>query len=130
QDISIAADSKCLPNIVISYQYANPALAQVPDDPLDVEHRYRIDAGKRLVEQDELGFRCKRTRNFDAPALASGKAHAEAVSDVADVQLFHEFFEKSLPRCPVEILTHLQDRPDIIGYRQLTENRSLLGQIT
>src|SRR5690606_22976865 len=116
QDIGIAADSKCLPNIVISYQYANPALAQVPDDPLDVEHRNRVNAGERLVEQHELGFRRKRARNFDAPALASGEADSEAVSHVADVQLFHKLFEKSLPSGPVEILAHLQDSPDIIGH--------------
>src|SRR5690606_1193962 len=53
QDIGVAADSKCLPNIVIRYQYSNPALAQVPDDALDVEHRDRIDARERLVEEDE-----------------------------------------------------------------------------
>src|SRR5690606_25632679 len=130
QDIGIAADSKCLPNIVIGYQYSNSALAQVPDDPLYVEHRYRVDAGKRLVEQNELGFGREGARDFHAPALTSGQTHAEAVADVADVQLFHQFLQKSLPSGPVEILAHLQDRTNIIGYRQLAENRSLLGQIT
>src|SRR5690606_29296068 len=121
QDIGIAADSKCLPNIVIRYQYSNPALAQVPDDALDVEHRDRIDAGERLVEEDEFRLGRKRPRNLDAPSLASRQAHAEAVSDVADVQLFHQLFEKSLPGSPIEVFPNLQDRPDIIGHRQLAE---------
>src|SRR5690606_28946261 len=85
QDIGIAADSKCLPNIVIRYQYSNSALAQVPDDPLDVEHRDRIDARERLVEKDELRLGRERPRNLDPAPLAAREAHAQAVSHVTDV---------------------------------------------
>jgi hypothetical protein len=77
---------------MIGYQYAYPALAQVSDDALNVEDRNRIDSGEGFVEQDEFGFGCERTGDFDSPALATGKAYADAVAHVPDMQFLEQFF--------------------------------------
>jgi hypothetical protein len=77
---------------MVRYQHPNVALAQVANDPLDIEHRYRIDAGERLVEEHELGLHRKRSGDLDSPALAARKAYPERIANVTDVQLFEQLF--------------------------------------
>jgi hypothetical protein len=56
---------------MVGYQYADPALAQMPDYSLNIEDGNGVDTGERLIKQDEFWFRSERARDFDAPPLAS-----------------------------------------------------------
>src|SRR6266540_326915 len=54
-DVRTVGDSQRLTHVVIRDEDANPTVLQVEDDFLNVGDRNRVDAGERLVEQDELG---------------------------------------------------------------------------
>ena len=51
-DVRVIANAKCFAHIVVGHQHTD-TLFQEADDALDFEHRDRVDAGERLVEQDK-----------------------------------------------------------------------------
>src|SRR5262245_19057347 len=114
---------------MIRYQDADVALAQMANDPLDIEHRYRIDAGERLVEEHEFRLHRKRTRDLDTATLAAREANPERIANVANVQLFEQLFELRLPRCAVEVPPRLKDSADVVRHAQRPEDRRLLRQV-
>src|SRR5690606_25500428 len=130
QNIRVAADSKCLPHIMISYEHADVTCAQVSDDALNIENRNGVDAGKRLVEEHERRLRRERSGDLYPAALAARQAHAERVAHVTDVKFLHELLELHLARRAVELFPGLQDSADIVRYAEFAENRSLLRQVT
>src|SRR5688572_16818658 len=99
------------------------------NDPLDIEHRYRIDAGERLVEEHELRLHGERTRDLDTATLAARKANPERIANVADVQLFEELLELRLPGRAVEVPPRLKDSADVVRHAQLPEYRRFLRQV-
>ena len=62
-------DVECLTYIVIGDEDAHAALTQVLDDLLYIRDSERVNARERLIEQDELRFKRKTARDFDAAAL-------------------------------------------------------------
>ena len=52
-DVRVVANAERFAHVVVGHQHADAALFQKPHDALDLEYRDRIDAGKRLVEQDK-----------------------------------------------------------------------------
>src|SRR5215470_13716760 len=52
-DVGAVADVERLADVVIRDHDADPALAQLPDDLLDVDHRDRVDTRERLVQEHE-----------------------------------------------------------------------------
>src|SRR5688572_2162247 len=71
-DVGAVADAERFPHVMVRNEHADAALLQEPNDALDVEHRDRVDAGERLVEQDEGRPRGERARDLQAAALAAG----------------------------------------------------------
>jgi hypothetical protein len=69
---------------------------QVLDYALDIQHRQRVDAGERLIEQDEPRLGRQRARDLDPPALAARQAMPQAVAHMADVQLLEQLLEALL----------------------------------
>src|SRR5262245_59863473 len=69
-------------------------------------------------------------RDLDAPPLATGQAHADALADVADVQLLEQRLERGLALRVVELGAGLEDRHDVVLYRQLAEHRRFLRQVS
>src|SRR6185437_3277002 len=55
-DVGPVADAQRLAHVVIGDHHADFAFLQEADDLLYVEHRDRIDAGERLVEQMKRGL--------------------------------------------------------------------------
>src|SRR5215831_2432293 len=62
-DVGAVSNAQGFAHVVVGDQHADPAVAEVKDDLLDVRHRDRIDAGKRLVEQDEFRRDHQRARD-------------------------------------------------------------------
>ena len=56
-DVGAVGDAQRLADVVVGDEDADAAVPQVKDDLLDVGDGDRIDAGERLVEQDELAAR-------------------------------------------------------------------------
>ena len=54
-NLSPVSDREGLPNIVVRNQNPNTRFLQTRDNPLQFEDLLGIDAGKRLVQQQELG---------------------------------------------------------------------------
>ena len=118
-DIGPAANPERFPDVMVRDQHADAAVGEVPGDALDVVHRERVDAGKRLVEQDEGRIGRERARDLDAAAFAARQAHADVVPQVRDVQLLEQAFERLVPRGVVEVAARLEDRLDVVDDRQV-----------
>src|SRR4249920_196214 len=59
-DVGAVADAERLAHVVVGDEHADAALLEEADDPLDLDHRDRVDAGERLVEEDEARLRRQR----------------------------------------------------------------------
>src|SRR5690349_3697847 len=92
-DVGAVADAERLANVMVRYEHADAALLQEPNDALDVEHRDRIDAGERLIQQDERRLRAERAGDFQSAPLATGERERRVLAQVGDVQVFQELRE-------------------------------------
>ncbi len=54
-DVCADADAESLADVVVGDQDADAAFRQLPHNALNIHHGDRVDAGKRLVEEDEFG---------------------------------------------------------------------------
>ena len=77
---------------MIGDEDADPRSAQVRDDFLNVHDGQRIDARKRLVQQNKGRIQHQRTRNFQAAPLAARKRVSPAMSYLFQSHLRQQFF--------------------------------------
>src|ERR1700722_11196318 len=63
--------SQRLAHVVVRHQHPDPACFQVEDDLLQLQHRNRIDATERLVEQNKIWLDAQRPSNLHSPPLAA-----------------------------------------------------------
>ena len=99
------------------------------DDLLDVADRDRVHAGEGLVEEDEFRRAGQGAGDFHPASFAAGQAHAEVVADVVDVEFLQQAFQGFLATVAIEVAAGLEDRHDVVGYRQLAEDRGFLRQV-
>ena len=113
---------------MVGDQHADAALFEETDDLLNVEYGDRVDAGKRLVEQDKARIGRQGAGDFDTPPLAAGKRRGRTVADMADMQLLDQ-----LPGSAFDflgrVILQFEYRADVFGHRQLAEYRGFLRQI-
>src|ERR1700674_3938525 len=83
-DVGAVANAQRFADIVIGDHDPDVLLLEEADDLLDVEHGDRIDAGERLVEQEETRPRGERARDFDPAALSTRKAERGGLAQVRD----------------------------------------------
>src|SRR5437763_15351142 len=72
-DVSAVRHTQGLTHVVIGYEDADAATAQIQDDTLDVVDRFGIDSGERFVQKNELRFSCEGPRNLSSASFASGQ---------------------------------------------------------
>src|SRR2546426_10555187 len=72
-DISAICDLQGFSHIVVSHKNTNPFRFQMINDFLNLNHGYRIDPGKRLVQENKFRRNHKRPCNFDAAPFPSRK---------------------------------------------------------
>ena len=72
-DICPIRDAKCLSHVVIGHQHPDSSLLQVKHDLLNLGDGNRIDAGERLVEQDEPRRHDERPGNLCPPPFPPGQ---------------------------------------------------------
>src|SRR2546425_1158748 len=70
-DVSAVRYTQGFTHIVVGYEDADAATAQIQNDTLDVVDRFWIDAGEGFIQKNELRFSCERPRNLSPPPFAS-----------------------------------------------------------
>src|SRR4029077_7256078 len=121
-DIGAAADPEGFTNIMVSDEHPDAALRQLANDALDVQHRERVDARERLIEQHEPGLGREGARNLDAPPLTPGERKPHALAHVPDTQLLQELLEALLARGALHVRARLEDRHHVVLDRELAED--------
>ena len=82
------------------------------DDALDLDHGDRVDAGERLVQQDEARLRRQRPRDLDAAALAAGQRHCRRIAEVVEPE--RDMREATLDDLLAEFsISHLRRTPSL-----------------
>ena len=129
QDIGAVDDLQRLAHIVVGDQHADAAILEVPDQVADLADRDRVDAGQRLVEQDEVraaspGRGRSRPRRRSPPDSASAGARRRwAMREFGQQRVEHLL-------APVaHRLDHLEHGADIVLDAQAAEDRGLLRQV-
>src|SRR5579859_5061175 len=127
-NVSTVANSQRFPDVVVGDQNADLALAQKPDDLLDVQDRDWVDPGERLIEQDEARLGGERARNFDAAPFAARQADRGAVAQMRDVQVMQQGIELGIDIVLFQ-LAQFQNGANIFRDGELPEDRGFLRQV-
>jgi repressor LexA len=92
-DVGPVADAERLAHVMVGNQDADAALLQEADDSLDLDHGDRIDAGERLVEQDEARLGRQRAGDFDPAPLAARQRRRRRGAQLFDRQVAQQLVE-------------------------------------
>src|SRR2546423_1336267 len=91
-DVRAVGHRERLADVVVGDQHPDPARLQVENDLLQVEHRDRVDARERLIEQDELGLDTQAARDLDPAPLAARECVSSVPPDVSQAELVDQLF--------------------------------------
>src|SRR5690606_28333220 len=84
-------DGEGLPDAVVGQQHAKaPPRTQVVDECLDLAYRLGVDAGERLVKQQEVRVYRQAPGDLEPAALAARERVRAVVRQMADVELVEE----------------------------------------
>ena len=101
QYIGMTTNTECFSHIVVGYQNTDVALAQMPNNALNIEHGYWVDTREGFIEKDKLWVRGEGTRNFYATTLTTGQTDTQACSHVPDMQFVKQRFQLLFAASPV-----------------------------
>src|SRR5207302_10986012 len=127
-DVGAVADAEGLAHVMIGDQHADRAFLEEPDDALNVEHGDRVDAGERLVEQDEGRLGGEGARDLEAAALAARKRDRSMRAQMRDVEVLEQLDQARLDLAWLESL-QFEDGLHVFLHRETPEHRILLRQI-
>ena len=133
-DVGMVADAQGLAHIVVGNEHPDAARFQEVDDALDLDHRNRVNAGKRLVEQNETWACGQSACNLDAPALAARQRQRRRQAQVLDPQVVKEggqagFDFRALERLPLLVALQFQHGAHVFFDVQLAKNGGFLRQV-
>jgi len=115
-------------NLVIGDQDRDAAVAQVADNGLDAVDGYRIDAGERLIEQNNLRVRDKCAGDFQFVVVRRPKATSPCCGAAFQFRIAPSID----PPCGCAACVHaehLHHAEQILLYRELAEDARFLGQV-
>ena len=108
QNISLITHPQGFPDIVIGNQNSDAPLLELGNDILDIDNRYRIDPGERLIKQQKCRFQNQGAGNLHPPTLAAGERVGSVLGAVSDAELGEHRrrdFSRECPRVlPVYVL--------------------------
>ena len=107
---------------------ADVFLLEFIDDVLDVLDGNGVNAGEGFVEHDEFGIDGETAGNFGASAFAARELVAEVFPHFLEPELGDEAF-KFVALFGRGHGCHLEDGPDVVFHRQLSEHRRLLREV-
>ncbi len=82
---------------MVGNQHADALRLQIENDLLQVEHGNRIDARKRLVQQDDALRNAQRARNLHPSPLAPAQRITAALADVRQPKLVNQALQRGAP---------------------------------
>src|SRR2546427_12498641 len=94
------------------------AFLEKANDFLNIEHRDRVDARERLIEQYEGRTRRKSSRDLDAAALAAGQRQCGGLPEMRDIEIAQQAGKAGLDFLLGKLL-QLQHRADVLFDGQL-----------
>ena len=86
-DVGAIANAQGFSNIVVSDEYTDAARLQEPYDALYLDHRDRINASKRLIQQDETWSGGQCACDFYAATLTTRERQRGVVTQIFNLQL-------------------------------------------
>ncbi len=113
---------------MIGDQDTQATLHQPVDVLLNILDRDRIDTGKRLIEQHELGFVDEGPGNLNAAPFAARQRISFVLSKMGDIQFPKQIFESRLSFLSREV-PELQNGHNILFHRQFAKNGGFLRQV-
>ena len=116
-------------DIVIGNQDTDAGTFQVENDFLDFEHLDGIDAGKGLVQQQEMRIDCQRSGNLHPPPLAARQCVTFVMPDLIQTQLLNQLVHPVTANVRIE-RKRFEDRKQVLFHRKLPEHRGFLRQVT
>ena len=105
-----------------------PRSFRCPTRVANVADGDRVDAGERLVEQDEMGLGGERAGDLAAPALAARERHRRGAAQMGDRKLGQQRRQHLLAQIRRR-LHNLEDRADVLLDREAAKDRRFLRQI-
>ena len=106
-----------------------PSPRQVLHDALQLRDGDRVDAGERLVEQEELRLDGQRPGDLRAPPLAAREGVGGLPAQVRDAQLVEQLVEEHRLLAAGQVRPGLEDGRDVVLDGELAEHRGLLRQV-
>src|SRR6266478_1004010 len=111
-DVGAIHDVERLLDVVVGDQDADAAVAEPGDDRLDVVNGDGVNAGERLVEQQELRLRHEGARDLEPAALAARKLVRLLMAEVLDRELIEQRLEPPPAFLGIDV-QRLEDRHDV-----------------
>ena len=72
-DVCAFAHGQRFTDVMVSDQYAKPAVAQMLNDTFNVDNGDGVNACKRFIQKDKFRVCSQRTRNLNATAFTAGQ---------------------------------------------------------
>src|ERR1051326_614613 len=96
-DISAVSDLQGFSHIVIGYKNTDLLRFQMINDPLNFNHRNRVDARKRLVQENQFLRNTQRPANPPSASFSSRGCIRGAFSNVKNPDFFEQILKPSPP---------------------------------
>ena len=128
-DVPAVADPERLPDVVIGHEHPDPSLAELANEPVDLGHGDRIDAGEGFVEKHEAGPCGECAGDLHPAPLTPGEVLPARVAQVIEAECLHELHRPLLAHGGIELATQLEDREQVPLHRELSEHGRLLGKV-
>jgi hypothetical protein len=128
-DVAAVGDLERFADLVVGDQDRDVLVAQSADDLLDAGDGNRVDARKRLIQEDDLGVGDEAAGDFQPAAFPAGKRHGQRLSQVGDVELFEQLVTSLQPLLAVDS-QHLHHAQQILFDRELAEHAGFLGEVS
>ncbi|MOA18721.1 hypothetical protein D3C78_1390590 [compost metagenome] len=125
-DICTLTNCQRFTHVMVGNQHTKTAVAQMFNDTFNVDNGDGVDTGKRFIQKDKFRIGCQCAGNFYSTAFTTRKCLAEAVAQVFNMELFHQFVGAILTLLSGQIVTDLQDGHEIVEHAKTAEDRRFL----
>ena len=129
KQIGAVGDGEGLADIVVGDDDADVAVFEFGDDVLNILDGNRVNAGKGLVQQDELRVDGQGAGDLAPAPLTSGELDAEALAHLAEVELIDELFQ-TVAALLFGHLRHFHHGHQIVFDGHLAEDGSFLREVS
>src|SRR5579884_2787361 len=127
-DIGAVRDGEGLADIVVRDENADAGVLQIEDNPLQFQYLDGVDAGERLIEEEEAGLDDQGPGDLDAAPLAAGERVSFVVPDRLKAELRDQAIHAVTALAAGEP-KRLQDRHQVIFDGELAKNGGFLGKV-